>query len=654
MAIDKVKQNQPADNPQANPQPQPQPQPQAQPQFQAPPHFQVPPQFQQPLPRLSWTDQERLSLFQIGRSKQPTNVLELSKAFKEFAKEKNYGNVTLDTTILDNSNYPDLHYSVLVFSARYDEMDIKPVIYYSYILIGTGEKIPTKTININNKPVEVVRLPADAWDDVLRQVTVEALARKYPGSEILESGASTIDADYQLTDQYRENQWHLFINALLACRRSMDHFFNPNDLELANFDNNVILTTTIERSTGEEVTDRVGMPSRTDVVITNTSRSRNNDNSGSVNRRGSAVISRIGGYFDLMWTRPTQQYGQWTAPGQPQPVQPPSYTPIFVITQATPEYRQSLPNQLFMLASAATISESTNWTFSFMPKRTMQDKDDFSLRDISALGFDIPVNPDGTGQRITGMENGVSEGDLNMLFARVATPVPAIALDVMECGASTWEHGVFAACAKGDPSAIADVNFAMNKLTNGIFSKYWNGTSPICYSYGGRIPAGYYIGVGNKRKDIRNIDYLAMLNLFGDRDMNVVRQYSEAWNNDSLAPEIRTKWRKAVTDEMGAIYTGWYRRVVFTAAFLQALTASLRESGVGFVMEAPNTEVTANIRTPVSFLQYVVTPTPVSSGLFTQGYQQQFYNQGMNTQQFNGYVDGRYPHYSWAGPYNNI
>ena len=179
MAIDKAKQNQPVDNQATNPQPQPQPQSQAQPQFQ------VPPSFQHHTPRLSWTDQEKLSLFQIGRSKQPTNILELSKAFKEFAKEKNYGNITLDTTILDNSNYPDLHYSVLVFSVRYDEMDIKPLVYYSYILIGTGDKIPTKTININNKPVEVVRLPSDAWDDVLRQITVEALARKNPGSEII-------------------------------------------------------------------------------------------------------------------------------------------------------------------------------------------------------------------------------------------------------------------------------------------------------------------------------------------------------------------------------------------------------------------------------------------------------------------------------------
>ena len=531
-----------------------------------------------------------------------------------------HGNSSIitDSLVVDNNNFPELHYSVLVLTIQLADMDKTPVAFYAYVMQGTGEKIPTRLTTVGNQQVEEVRLPSDAWDHVLRNIIANEVQKKYPNSVIFEAGGSVVDPNLELSDREPENQHYLFINGQLACRGALDYHLNPNDLELKNFDNRSVFSVTVERSNEDEVLDRVGLPVRTDMLITTVVRSQQN-NGSSLNQRNSAIISRVGGYIDLMWTRPAQQQqAAWLAPQQPVQFSP-IYTPMFVITQGTPEFLQSIPSQLLMLSSAACITESTNWTFNFMPRR-MASKDDLNLRDISALGFDINAagNPDGVGNRITGLED-LTPVKLNSLFASICTPVPVLALDVFECGASTWEHSVFAAAADGSSDAISDIVYSLDKLTNGGFSRIWNPENKICFQYGGRTPAGFYTGKDGKRKDIRNIDYLAMLNLFGDRDMNVVRRFSEAWNNASLSFDQRTKWRKEVTDNLGATYVGWYRRIVFSTAFIKALTTSLRESGLVYAIDTPYTEVSADVRTPVSFLGQVMQTTPTPSGLYAVG-----------------------------------
>lgn len=571
----------------------------------------------------------------LGRTRPSKLIQAVDENFQEFMKQKMEG-IEPVTIVLDNNSNSELFFTVIVLCGRAPQLPGSPVAYHAYLIAQSGGQIPVEQRNYNGTQVEVHRMPSEAYDAELRALVESKVRAAYPDAQaILETTGEVVPANFDYEDA--DKLYDLYVNGLMAIFTTFNRNYADHDLNLARAMNDSTLTVRADRlTTGSvEVVDMSDLPIRSDIAITITANAKGQQNQ-SLNKQRQATLTRLTGYMDFIWSKQPNNQQAWVAPNQ-QPKVEPLYTPVFVMTSAMPEDIQTEPAQLLAIASATCLMENQRWTFGFMPRKGVGKRKEVDLHDISAIGFDANFegNKDGVGSRIADTHSdSFTLGKLNGLLQLVSNPVPLIALDVPECGSSTWMHAIFVAAAAGDPVANQTIIEAANYLTNGKFKSIYQGTR-VCYEYGGRLHAGYYMDAERKRHDLREIDYLGVLNLFGDRDMNMVRRYSESLNNDSIPLDIRLANRKAILDQFTPVYTGWTRRVVFDAHFNFALAQACGAAGLNLKPDWPYTDATSDVRTPASFLGQALVMQPASTGLFNYNTTFGTAYQGSN---WNGYV----------------
>lgn len=613
---------------------------QAQAQAQATPEFAQAAHVQQQ-PRqdggvFSFLGADTLSLFRVGRHPISEIVTAMTESFAEFNKKLELP-MNVHSITIDNNNNTELQYSVYVMCVEARDLPNKPVAYHSYLIEQSGKPLAPEIRNVGGQQIELMRLPSDANDAVLRELVEKAVMAKFPGQPIVQTASEVVPKSFKLDDN--NALWMLYVNGILACRQGLDAAFNSTDMNLSKASKDSSLIVRVERNTSEVKTTS-GLPCRSDVVMTTIARSLMQSVPGSVNTQRTDVMAQVTGFTDFIWVKkPTPAAGPW---GQPQAVQPGQnlglYQPLFVITNMMPEAVQSLPAQLLTLATAGILNEDRRWTFSMLPRKGTGRKRETNIHDIGAVGYDANFqgNPDGVGARIEGTDkDDFTLGKLNDLLSMVASPELLFAVDVPECGSTSWQHGIFAAASEGNKAAIDDIVAAADYLTNGNFKKFWQG-GQVCFNYGGRIHMGYYHTNDRGMCDLRDIDYLAVANLIGDRDMNTVRRWSESFNNESVDLAVRLQWRKAILDTLSPEYTGWGRRVVFSGHFMQALGQACSAAGLVLKPELPYSDVSSDVRTTASFVPNAIVGTPMHTGLFSTGTTStntNFYNSA-----YNGYV----------------
>lgn len=160
-----------------------------------------------------------------------------------------------------------------------------------------------------------------------------------------------------------------------------------------------------------------------------------------------------------------------------------------------------------------------------------------------------------------------------------------LSLDVPECGPSTWQTSVFAAAAEGNPRAIEVVLQAANQLTGGNFAQHFHGS--VATDESNRIHLGHYLGGRGERRDLREIDTLTVQEGLAMGDPVAFQAWKNSWLDTTVPLPVRLAQREEVfqrfTDDV--VYTGYGRRVTFTAAFTEALAYGLRDGGVSIKME---------------------------------------------------------------------
>lgn len=579
---------------------------------------------QQQKPMYSFLDTGSMSTWQLGVNPQSKIVSGMKDAFEEFSKGLP-NSIETKTIVIDNNNFTELQYSVVVLCSQAVNLAARPVAYHAYLIEATGNPINNDIRQVRGEQVELIRLPSDANDPILRKVVAEQVSGVYPNVPTFETPAEVIPRCFTMENAAdKTNTWNVFMNGILACRREIDFRYNPSDFTLANVKKDTNLYVRAERC-DEIAKDLTGLPCRADIRIETVARMKGSDPTEqfSLNKQKQAVINRINGFIDLMWIQKPHQNNVWGMPNQQQQQFNPMYQAMFVITNGMPEDNQSLTSQLLMLASTSVLTEDQRWTIGLMPRKGTGKKNSGGFDDISAIGFDANVehNPDGIGKRVPGTDSdSFTLGDLNQLLASVANPGVLLAIDVPECGSTTWQQADFAAAADKVNSAIENIILAADYLTNGHFKAEWakSPTKEICYNVGGRIFQGYYHDQKRQQtRDIRDLGYLAVLNMINGRDMNAVRRFSDSFTmTDADAPfELRMQWRKQIADQLSPTYTGWARRIAFSGHFIAALARACALAGLVLKPELPYTQETRDYRIPAGFVSNAAM-LPVTTGLF--------------------------------------
>ncbi len=591
----------------------------------------------------------------MSRSPESDIIAQLNTVLKaEYEKAINPAyNVTLIPIDLDKTD--NMEKSAIVVAVENKQIPELGVAYHTLILEGSSEPLPSINVQIGNVSVENYRTTGDVNTPAYRAEVAKWVARAFPGKDLHPVDAEVVRAGFDLENKKRI--YNLAANAALACSTELARIAGATDIELGNLEQDNTLT--VQTSFGNaQIEDILGEPVRADVQIDFRIGGQPVPNQPGVTSRVK-TLARVSGFTDLVWA-PAQQQGNsfnpWVAqqPAVQSPDEFKRYIPRFIITDLDSQQVLSIRAALLGLATAFTLRESNGWVESFRPSPVATDGIDY--RDIGAVGIEANFdrNPNGIGSRIDTKSDQFQrsqnqQGDyLLRLVASVFQPKLLLSMDIAEAGPNTWKDSVFAAAgemASGPASmeAAAHIISEASKLTNGRIDQYLQPGKPIIIDENNRIHMGYYVGRDGQHYDLRNIDYLYVLNACGDRDPEVAREWSDSFALAGVPLEVRLAKRKGILEgllgKQNVHITGYARRVTFEPEFVNALTQALRDVGLSVRTIAPYSDLQG--------FERAVNPYVMSAALDTMGYTSGVFNRGYQGQQ-QGFAGNRAGFSRWG------
>jgi hypothetical protein len=498
--------------------------------------------------------------------------------------------------------------SALVVAAvvRGADANQKLVAHHTLLLAATA-KGQTAVEQSFGQGIKYERLivPADAYDATLRDRIAEVIKGTYPGYNLIDADATVVPADLDLKSE--EAVRNVIANATTATSTLLASFLANDAWVIDEKALSQTFQTEIKSSYGH-FADLTNNPVRGDVVIEMSQLSGKRDQNQQQNAEfqynsGSArkLITQIFGYIDLTPTPPatTNTFG-FGANGAlaSRAEELKIYTPRYVITNMdAPEEAAELPIVLQGLATAQALANNGQWIGALVQQHkngAAHAQGGVNVRDLSAIGLEAPVMvPPGyiggelpKAQRIP--LNSAATSDA-MLAAAIQTHFHEdllISMDVPECGASSWIVSPFAAAARGDQQAIRDIFDAADLLTGGKFSPIYKANNggqmkPPVYNDNMFVNLGFYYDASGKR-DIRDVDYLAVLNATGDAELETIYDWSNLQANHEVDPMFRLTETRRIQQRLfeGMVITGRAVRVTFNPAFIFALAAAVAEAGL--------------------------------------------------------------------------
>lgn len=516
----------------------------------------------------------------FGRSGAGEHVTRYHDAMKELLKKQvgdaidNYRLIVFD----GHKNLTPL--SAIVFCMEEVADGVTNVAVHSLLIESSSSRLANKQVNINGNQVEVQVVPGDAYDGYM-YTKVENLVAETYGRKIVihDAGATVIPTELSSEDETRLHD--VMFNASAAIDGVLDNALGPIDERFS--------LTAVDTSAGNalarlefdpgQASTAAGLPIRTDVAVTLQAQLHAGQQGQPEQIRD---LARVEGYIDLVYD-PNANQTQFTAFGQPQPTTQ-LYYPRFVITLAdTCVDTVDLERVLLGLGSASLLNQNANWVGAFSHRYVEGGLD---LRDIGAVGYEANLtgatNP-ADFQRID-TKNNFGPQQLQSLLQTVMHPNLIYSMDIDEMSDLSWLHMTFIAAANGIEDARQAILESANVLTGNHFSKYFNPNDPIANDDHNRVHTGYYMDpVTNEKMDIRNIDYLAMLNLRGDTDLPAVVEFAETFDRTDLSLEYRLDRRLKLmraTFQDGLKVKGFARRITFNPAFINAINAGCHDAGL--------------------------------------------------------------------------
>jgi hypothetical protein len=319
-----------------------------------------------------------------------------------------------------------------------------------------------------------------------------------------------------------------------------------------------------------EVESATGLPVRADISIMLSSVIKN---AGDPLHTPTQELARTDGYIDLNYTPP--QPPAW---GQAPDTR--HYTPRFIMTRLVP-MTDAITLELFLLAitNSAVLAQNMAWAPTFMPRYGTGP----NTRDIGAIGLEMPMlTASGKPEKILTQPTSFTPDDLYMLITKAIRPELVFSLDVEECGEMSFMHLAIAAAAQGNQDALNLIVSAANNLTDGNFSRYWQ-PGPIARDSLNRIHLGYYLDQNSVRKDIRDIDLLAMYNLVGEQDLPLCIRFANTYDQTSVPMEVRLEERYKILSSVAGEtmrIKGMAQRIDFMPSFITALVESTQAAGL--------------------------------------------------------------------------
>ena len=435
---------------------------------------------------------------------------------------------------IDRTTY-ELPVNVIVV-AQHVRYDKGPVVMVYPILLEPAEGLPSRFQTFGANEYEIPTTMSDAYDARVWQA-IQSVVRnhfKLPNVNVDDVTFNIIRNQLPPTDEKRIARLAaLAINPIAGDAKEL-----PGHEE-ARFIAQLICGPENAR-TGAQLFGRMdfnppakesvtGMPVRTDIAIS-TKLVMPNQNSGAAAAPSAPILTQIGGYLDLMYIEPEmmpspQGFGQMIKSTN-------AYQARFVMTGIDVETNGVTPElALLALASSYMLNNNNAWVNAYKKRHGVEN----DTRDIGAIGYEIPVDANNTQAKI---DTGASDFNLYQFISRFFRQGLVFSIDVDQGGDDSWVWNTLQYAAGGDVAAIENFILTADNLTNNHFSKLWDRKQPLAKHSGNVITLGYF-NSGATKEDLRKIDYLAQLNLFGADDLNTVVEFANTFDPTQGDPAVR-------------------------------------------------------------------------------------------------------------------
>jgi len=527
----------------------------------------------------------------ISRSIGSDVYIKLKENLTEMYKQTTDKNLEIALIDLDNINEPALAFSSIIVAMRNKAHPEAGVAFHILILEATGEKLYPFMDTINGQQVEILKMPSDAYDDILVSKAREKVSKAFPNTEIHIVDSCVIPATFNPDDKYAVHR--IALNAGLACGTEIEmntkDFIDVN-LAGATHDSSLNINVGFNRQTVE---DAVGHPMRSDVLLNFESRRDNRGKATSVNSGDREVkIAELSGFVDLLWSpvNPVSAFNPYAPMAQQMNTQ--KYAPRLVITNLVSNHSYTIASMLMNIATSMSIRDDSNWIQAFRPM-AVSDRE-IDMTDIGALNIEANLNndPSGIGTRIDTKSDSFKLEDLGQLVAALIQPGLVISIDVPDSGPQTWYTHIFSIASEGHPGAYRRIFEAAQVLTNGFFGQAFKYGEQMFVDQGNRIHNGYWIDKNGQKRDIRDFDHLAVCNLVGERNPQFIKDWSDTFLRVQYPIAMRLSARKKMIQALSsetAVFTGFSTRVTFSAPFLSALSAAIQATGLSVRVNTPLT-----------------------------------------------------------------
>lgn len=573
----------------------------------------------------SWFNLGALGRGHVGISPNGEALNYIKKAMLEYWDKTFSGEVQLQLIALDKDAVGDLSVSLLIVALKDEEATGARVAYRAGLVARSVDDLQPKRETINGIPIDVTTVLGEAYDEYMVHVIHKAIEQAFPGvkpEDMYDAGAFIIPRTFEVENDLRLHL--LTVEFYQPCRNLLDSTsVNAVPFNVVKARNDSTLSLRIKTHNPHDF-NFAGEPVRSDVTIELNSMAFQNNK---IYPTKSQPVTRVSGYVDLLWNQTNPANGNPFMPQMPQFQMGPSYHANFIITDLRAFEFQTLGTTLLALATAAYACKDNNWAAALYPMD--QGNGTYPLHDIGAINYELQI-----GGKVERIITTPDQFDRNLLGALIHAhfhPGVVLSIDVPRVGTSSWMTNVFVDAALGNIDARNLIRHELNVLTNGNFDKLYKGDGSFFQSNGNIITNGYYTDNTGVQRDIRDIDYLAVLGETGEKDPDVIRNWSDSYNQIDSAPEYRDAVRVNIQQALRPSFVPVSKsdRLNVEPAFMEALLGSLAACGFNAVVAFDSTQV-GTARANASYVNNVIMSN-VNSNIFRAGVashmQQQAHNQ---------------------------
>lgn len=442
-------------------------------------------------------------------------------------------------------------------------------------------RLKPRVEQVGNMRIEVPVRPQDVFNNVYWSRIEKFLRtqRGLPELMVYNAEALVIPAEFDFNDTAAVTR--LLITSNNRCDDLIAHLQGEEPLNISKVKAPEDRLTARLDFTGQPTTNIVGNPIRADILISMNRNTAGEQQSEDDYYDRETEFNEVAGFINLEYApEQTQQpQGAWGQPQGPQPL----FTPTFVITQVRQaNWIAAQTPELYLLAlsNAFRVTAGTQWVKAFLPVVGAKTKGP-DIRDVGALGYMTPA-----GQRVDTKTDTFTDQDFVDFMAALVRPKPVFLIDVDPVGDHAGVENYFIEAAMGGPNsarAAQKLVQAANNLTGNRFSEYFNAAeTPVVVPYGQEVHLGYYIDDNGEKRDIRDLDVLAMLNLTQGNITDFMNWYQTLCDTSMSAAQRLQKRELIEREYLGKNLkiTGRATRLLLTPQFIEALDAATRAAGL--------------------------------------------------------------------------